>query len=419
MSTARRLLAIASGGGTGLTPPAIVRDILAAPEGGWTWFIDPRAVHYNGLTYFGFVNGDGDIIVRTVDPATGAVGAESNLHTALQVDDHANPSLLVRDSDHKLLVFYCAHDDTTMRVRVSTTSLDTDPDLGDGFAAESSLDASLGGADYTYPNPIQLTAETNAPIYLFYRDVASGTTHDLVYGKSTDGGASWSAQTIVARDTSKTGRCYWRIAQNGTDRIDFAVTDGHPFHDSDVSIYHFYYEGGAYFRSDGSSAGSLPIDTSDMTEVYDGAAGDEAWVWDIAIDDGQPVIAFATFPSTSDHRYQYARWTGSAWDVTEVVASGGHIYGNGDEPYYSGGVVIDRADGSRLYLSREVAGEWEMYMYTRNGSGWTVRAMTEGSPSKQIRPAPVHGADSRLRVLWMAGDYTTYTDWDTGTRGGR
>lgn len=405
-----------AGEGSTFTASPTAFDLAAAPEGGWIWFTDPRAIHYNGRTYFGFVNGDGDIIVRSVDPATLTVSSETNLAAAFQVDDHAGPSLLVRDSDHRLLVFYAAHDDTNMRLRISTNSLDTDPTLSGGFAAAATLDAQIGGTDYTYPVPIQLTGETNDPIYLFFRNIVTANQYDLVYSKSTDGGATWGALVKVADSNAHS---YWRIAQNGDDRIDFAYTDEHPFYNPG-SLYHFYYEGGAYFETDGGSAGSLPLDISDMTLVYDGSSV-RSWVWDLAINGGSPVIAFAAFPSTSDHRYRYATWSGSAWTTQQIVAAGGHIYGNTDEEYYSGGVVIDRNDPTVVYLSREVSGQWEMFAYrtTDGGATWTSRALTSGSADKQIRPAPVYNADPRLRVMWMAGDYSTYVDWDTGTRGGR
>lgn len=417
-----KILLAAAGDGGGFTPPSNAFTLTAAPEGGWIFYSDPKAIHYGSLTYFGFVNGDGDIIVRSVDPVTRTVSGESVMHAALEVDDHANPALLIRDSDHRLMVFYSKHNDTTTRLRVSTTSLDTDPDISDGFAAEVSLDASIGGEDYSYVYPMQLTGETNDPIYLFVRDIpGSGSTSDWVLTKSTNGGSTWSAKTVIYSDTGRFA--YMHAVRNGDDRIDFAVSDGHPFHQTDTSIHHFYYEAGAYHESDGTVI-TLPVNKSKATTIYDGTTT-RSWIWDIAIDPntGHPVVVYTTYPGGdgSDHRYNYARWTGSAWDTNEIAAGGTHIYSNGDEPYYSGGISIDRLNTSRVYLSRQAPTQWELFAYTTadGGTTWTSRALTSGSASKQIRPTSVYDADPRLRVMWMSGTYNTFTDWDTGTKGGR
>ena len=108
-------------GGAYAASPFSDFTLTAAADGGWTWFTDPRAVYYNGKAYFGYVDNSGNICIRTYTHATATVSAETVLHAALQVDDHANPSILIRDSDKKLLVFYSSHDDTTMRLQISTT----------------------------------------------------------------------------------------------------------------------------------------------------------------------------------------------------------------------------------------------------------------------------------------------------------
>ncbi len=37
---------------------------------------------------------------------------------------------------------------------------------------------------------------------------------------------------------------------------------------------------------------------------------------------GFPVVVYARFPTDTDHRYVYARWTGSEWIEWEIVKSG-------------------------------------------------------------------------------------------------
>lgn len=414
MVLTRRLLTAGSGASF---QPISNFQLSAAPDGGWSWFGDPRAIQYNGVVYYGFARGtNGDVVVRTYTEATGVTSSAVMLHAGLNRDDHAVPSLFVRDSDHKLLAFYSVHDGPAMYLRVSTNSLDSDPTLSGGFAAEVNLDSSLGGSDYTYPVPIQLLAETDDPIYLFYRSIPAGNParYDLVYSKSTDGGATWPSPVAV----STINRSYWKIIQNGNDRVDFAVTSSHPFYAVGI-IYHFYYSGGSYYQSDGTAMGSPPFATSDMTLVYDGTPN-KSWVWDIAIDaDGHPVILLATFPSSTDHRYRYAHWNGSAWATNQIVAAGTYIPTAGPEVYYSGGINFDKADPRVVYASvQNGSGRWDMYRYQTadEGATWTSRDLTDSG--KNIRPAAVWNA-AAVKALWMTGTYTTYTNYNTATTGTR
>ena len=57
--------------GTAAQRPKLVVEYTAASaryilggNGGWCWFSDPRAIHYNGTTYIGYVNNNGDICIR-------------------------------------------------------------------------------------------------------------------------------------------------------------------------------------------------------------------------------------------------------------------------------------------------------------------------------------------------------------------
>lgn len=355
--------------------------------------------------------------MRTYDESSETVGSEIVLHAALDVDDHASPSLLVRDSDHKLLVFYSVHDGPTMFLRVSATSLDTDPDLSDGFASEQNLDASLGGTDYTYPVPIQLTGEANDPIYLFYRDITSAPTQQLVYNKSTDGGATWGSRVLVYQQSGRSS--YWKISRNGDARIDFGISDGHPAVDAAPAIYHFYYEGGAYFESDGSSAGSLPLDTSDLTLVASGATT-MTWVQDSAVDgSGHPVLVWVRYATAvSDLRYMYGRWDGAAWDVNEMAAAGASISAVGGSNYYAGGIALDQADPSIVYASLDTGTQMWRYVTGDGGASWSSAMLEDGGSTKLIRPVcPINA--SILRALYMKGTYTSFTNWSTGTSGVR
>lgn len=377
------------------------------PDGVWSWFSHPRAVRFNGNTYFGWVNSVGDIEIGSFADNTKLTPRFYLMDNELEVDDHDNPTILVRDSDSKILVFWSKHDGTDMWVALSTNAEDIS-----AFGAATALDASIGGTKYTYPNPVQLTGEVNDPIYLFYRDRDGSDNATWAYSKSTDGGGTWSARTLLAKGAATAGM-YLTPVVNGTDRIDFVVTDDNPA-SSNTSIYHFYYSGGNYYQSDGTQIVSgLPLDETDMTLVYDGSTT-PAWHWDIAIDgSGHPVIGYATMPTkASDHRYNQARWNGSSWSSVEVAQGGGPLPdGSGafHPAEYSGGMAIDHADVDIVYVSREVSSQHEIWKYTSddNGQTWSGEAITSSSAKPNGRPVVPINAGGGVRVMWWQGDYSS------------
>ena len=113
-----------------------------------------------------------------------------------------------------------------------------------------------------------------------------------------------------------------------------AYTNLHPGEQANIArdsnIYYARVRGGLIERVGGQQVGSLddPIDAGGgRSRLGRGSAG---------LDprrrrgrSGNPVLVFASFPTVTDHRYHYARWTGSAWEVNEITAAGGSI---ADEP---------------------------------------------------------------------------------------
>src|ERR1700750_1653672 len=75
--------------------------------GGWTWFSDPRAIHFEGSTYFGWVNREGAIVVASYHHATRKL-EKAVLQRGGRIDAPCNPALLMR-ADGRLTAFYCGH----------------------------------------------------------------------------------------------------------------------------------------------------------------------------------------------------------------------------------------------------------------------------------------------------------------------
>lgn len=368
------------------------------PAGVWTWFNDPRALVAGSQLVVGAVTGAGQIrgYYSTDDLDTPASLFDFTV-TFSTVDDHDNPAFL-RRADGKLMVFYTRHNDTNCWMRVSANN-----DDASAWGAATNLQSQITGGPFSYNNPVQLTGEVGQPIFNFFR---RGTTPNwtMHVSKSSDGGTTWSAgQALLG-----SGRPYFKVVRNGTDRIDFLVTDGHPNAVSTNSVYHFYYQAGSYYTSAGVSLGAPPFATSALTKIYDGAGGGgRGWIWDIQIaPDGHPVVAYSRFPSTSDHRYMYAKWDGSAWGGGEICAAGGPLYSG--EPYYSGGVCIDPDDITTVYASREASSRWGLWRYRTSDAG--VSWVGQDLQINAIRPYAPAGSG---KMLAMVGRYSTFTDYAT------
>jgi len=375
-------------------------DFKLNDEGAWCWFQDPRAIRYVGTydkTYWGYVNKSGDIKIGSYDHDSQKT-VFYTLHSNLQVDDHAAPAILVRN-DGKLLVVYVSHNGDTIYYRISSNAEDIS-----AWGAEQTINST----NVSYISLVQLSGESNK-IYLFYR---GDELKEWSYRTSIDGGANWSSSQLLLAETENAQ--YLKIISNGNDKIYFAHS-GHPYYET-TSIYFFYYYNNALYKADGTKIcdvpSGLPIDRSDMELVYDASENYKAWIWDIALDNGAPVIAFVHFVSTTDHRYDYAKWNGSSWDIGEITAAGTYLYS--DEPYYSGGISIDKESPTTVYLSKEVSSQWEVQKWAYSGGSWSKSEdITSNSSKKNIRPVVIRNHHADLPIFWMWGDYPSYTTYDT------
>ena len=389
-----------------------------ADDGAWCWFGDPRAVtvaRRHTRTFVGYITSSGDAEVAQFDHDTGELTREI-VKAELQVDDHANPSLLVR-TDGRLMVFYCGHRGKWMVYRTSSVA----EDIGKWGRPSAASGYSSATAGYTYPNPVLLSRE-NDRRYVFWRG-----TDFLPMVCYTDTGMEWSEAVSLLQGEGVTP--YVKVASDGDSTIHFALTNDHPRDEPENSVYYFRYEDGEFRRADGTSLGGwddLPLALEDLDLVYDARSTEaRAWLWDVAIDgDGRPVIVYAAFPSTEDHRYRYARWNGDGWVDSEIVEAGGAFptieTGRRDtEPYYSGGLALDHADPSVVFLSRPVGGifEIERWATADGGETWESAPVTSGSTANNVRPVVPRGwAEGGPRVIWMNGPYRTFTDYGTSLR---
>jgi hypothetical protein len=393
-----------------------------APDGAWSWPGDPRAVTYVGehaRTYVGWVDGRGSVLVAGYDHDTGEL-ATSTLSPELDLDDHVNPSLIVRP-DGRLVAFYSAHSGPRMFYRVASH-----PEDAASWGEERTVPVNTAGPNgYTYPNPVFLSGEDR--LYLFWR---GGDFHPC-FATSEDW-LNWSEVRSLIAGSGR--RPYVKVASDNVSTIHVAFTDGHPMEEERNSLYYVRYRDGALFRADGARVAGvveLPIDPSDADLVYDAnETGVSSWVWDVAADSrGRPAIVYAVFPEGTDHRYRYARWDGERWHDNEITPAGawfssahvpaGARLARATFLYYSGGLALDHDDPSIVYLSRPVDGTFEIERWVTSDTGetWTSTAVTARSSANSVRPVvPRNGAEGGIEVIWMHGDYVDFKNYSTGLR---
>jgi PKD repeat protein len=382
-----------------------------SPDGAWTYFTEPRAVNYAGShrrTYVGWIDSRGQIVVSSYDHDT-RVRTRAVVQTGERVDDHNNPSLIVR-ADGRLLVFYSVE-----RRRHLVSRLSRRPEDVTAWGPARRLRTNVRGRHgYTYPNPVWL-ADEQRPLFLFWR----GGSFEPTFSTSVDSSSWTQARRWIAGNGQ---RPYVVFDSNGRDRIDFALSDGNPS-ELATSIYYMRYRDGRLKRGDGTRIarfGRRAVSPSEADVVYTGGGSrPRAWAYDVGVaQDGQPVVLYATFPSATDHRYHYARWTGRRWLSHEITVAGPTIEQTRD-PYYAGGLVFDSRDPSIVYLARAVGGVYQIERWVTDdgGASWRSRPVTSNAAGN-YRPVSVQGPSfgRHYDLFWMRGRYTTWLDFGTSIR---
>lgn len=398
--TEKRYLAISDGVQWHIIPivvPAEAAGIAAltsAPSGGWAGTTH-AAMYYNGVTYIAYVRGDnGNVELRTYTHSTQTVSAATVLHAALNDDLHSAPSLVVRQSDHRIHCFYSDHAGSQLYQWISTNPEDI------SAGTETNLDAQLGGTGYTYP----MVADLESGIYLFVRySGGAAAGQDWGYAVTVDDGTTWTALVKFYEVPTKTG--YPLVNKTGDDRVDVIAIDGSTL-ESDDSIQHFYFEGGVdtFYATDGTEL-TLPVGVQPEIVVWDGTTLDDAYGrFDVQLGlDGRPRLLFATINGTTE-TYRHARWTGTAW-VFAALLSGTAVDGDSAQ--------FDSLDTNILYLSD--ASHEIRRLTTLDEVTWSSETLTTATTS--IYPlSPVDHAPD-LPALWLAGSFTSSSVYSLGITG--
>lgn len=401
-------------------------------NGAWSWFEDERAI----------VDAEnGKLLVSSVADVSGALGrnggvdvvtfdfanrrtARFSLNAGIQADDH-NSAALLKMNDGRYLAAYSNHG--TDNVTRSRTSINP----GDTTSWNNEVTRTNIGAT-TYNNLYQLSAE-NGRIYNFTR-TANWDPNILV---SDDNGASWQAAGNLIQTSSSSIRPYVKYTSNHVDEIHFINTENHP-RNFNNSVYHAYMKGGQVFDSFGnvldSSVDGAGIASNAGTRIYQGGTNNVAWVSDIHLDqNGRAFTAFSTQRDAAgqDLRYHYARFDGTQWNEHEIAFAGSRLYAGEDD--YTGNIALNPNNPNEVYISTNAnpttgaalvsaadgQRHWEIFKGTTvdGGASWNWQAVTQNSTVDNLRPIIPDWNSEKKAVLWMRGDYTTFTNYDLAVVG--
>jgi len=383
------------------------------PDSGYTFFGSPRAVYSNGKTFVGSITTTGDIQVSSINHNNNdeieTTILESDFNSDIfETDDHAAPQICVRDDGH--VIAFWDRKIGEIRYKISD-------ELGSVSSFGPKQTISSGGADYS--SPVKLADGT---LMLFYRG-PEVSQHS--YYTSEDGGETWDDKGPFIT-TSGDRAVYTNTYKDGSN-IHFVVSN-HPRNDGSTrdfdsphNIWYVRYNiaNESWYKADDTqiaTTAELPIDlVSDLDVVYDSeVTGDEAWLWDIAVENDTPRILFATFPSFENHRYQHARWTGSEWEINEIAKAGGSLIKEGErtEDEYSGGIVFDHDDPNIVYMSTEESlDDFRIHCVSTSDNGRTWERQDEIATG--FRPEYVYGNTGDIRAVYMNGEYKFFEEFDT------
>jgi hypothetical protein len=253
---------------------------------------------------------------------------------------------------------------------------------------------------------------------------------------SSDQGSTWHRAGKLLTEGGRSDRPYVRYASDGK-RIHLLTTERHP-RDFANSIYHGYVQNGALHDSMGDIVDPSILDgegvaPARLTPVFqdDSLLGrlkmNRAWTISLEIDElGHPVgiVTARVEDRNADHRFLYVRFDGTFWQVHAMAKAGGYLYQREDD--YTGLAAIDPHDTSVVYMSSDIdprsddeTDHYEIYRGTTPDAGatWQWTAITENSTVDNLRPiVPAYNRNQTV-LLWLRGEFKTYTDYNTQVTG--
>ena len=392
-------------------------------DSGWCWFQDPRAIITDDKLIVGGVSGHGlgDAAAGVYDLTDAEILGRVTLHPDFDHDDHNSPVFYARP-DGSLLTVYARHSTENKHYyRIS------DPEDYLQWGKEQVIEQP---EPVTYMNLYPLASE--GKLYNFYRGIKWNPT----YVTSADHGETWGeSYHLIQNEVEGVHRPYARYTGDGKDTIGISFTDAHP-RDYGNSIYYAEFRNGNFYRADGTFIKNLkndgPLKPSEAEKVFQGGNGpfrtldlsaeQSAWTSAITFDSqGFPHIAYSLYLANDDQRYRLASWDGAQWHDREIAYAGSRLYDR--EASYTGLITLDPQNPQHVVISTDVdpssgvplGGKHQVFRATvdqQDDTGSIVwQRLSKDDNQHNIRPMVVRG-DKHSVIMWLQGQYNTYTDYD-------
>ncbi|MEO8614680.1 MAG: glycoside hydrolase family 88 protein [Luteolibacter sp.] len=405
--------------------------LLLMADAAWTMSNDDPAVLADEHVYLGAVNSAGRsrfLAYRINPPNAPSIFTEPLDLSAWNGRNELNNPALLR-FENKLLAVYSKRDaDAFWNWRIASI-----PEKLPGWgrpriqwSEEKSF--STQSAAGTHADLARLSAE-NGRIYHFFR----GDACDPKLTWSDDGAETWQPELHFINSGDGGSQPHVRYVDNGRDRIDLIFADEHPRGISNHSLYHFYYQGGAFHSSDGkvlrdmAEIAQQPLTLAEGTPIQNGSGRfTRDLLHNLEYDaKGQPVVVFISSSEGSsggDLRYWISRWNERAgkWISQAIAHAGSRVYQ--DEPHSAGGITLDPENDRVLYLSSNVdpatgapnaTGRYQLFRGTLDETGniqiW--EQLTFDANRDNIRPFVPRGHNGGACVIWQRGTYRSRTNY--------
>jgi hypothetical protein len=344
-----------------------------------------------GKTFVFYFGDDYDNWCAVYDHASGwsAPVEVADGHTANDVHNYLSATM---DADGYLHIFYGCHL-SSLYYKRSLAPYDIS-----AWTGEVSLDSVA-----TYPKALTDSGNT---LYVFYRSgTGTNKTNQLRMKKSTDGGETWSAATVIVQSEESNGSVYAGMIGLGVDdslHVVWSLASPYGIMDAET-IRHVAYaksvDGGATWAKSNGSTYSLPISVASAEYI---ATGTRIHSQQVALDaDHQPHVVYVQSDAEvyfTENQIHYCYLSGGAWQNVTLPGNdydlSTHIVRDGAALY----IVTAQLMGAR----REVV----LFQSLDNGATWAKCQLTYGSSIDNVNAA-LHVGANGLELAWATGNAYT------------
>ncbi len=396
-------------------------------NGGWCWYQDERAIVdvAGGKLVIGSVASggarDAQVEATIYDLNAKKVMQTYRLGKVPYTDDHDAPALILRP-DGKYVAMWAGHNNdcfsySSVYDGSAWTTANTFDWAPEGCVATNST-------KITYANLWYLGDKQYSAVRSIF------TSPNFLV--SSDNGSTWAfGGRLTSTPTVGYVAGYYKYWGNNRDRLDFVGTEAHP-RDNDNSLYHGYIQNGKIYNSTGIVVDEDATDRSGQevtkyTQLFKtgttihGVKLEHAWNADLVrYDDGTVALIWTARVSGSgtddpDKRLLYARFDGSAWQLTYLGKAGNKLYAS--EQDYTGLGALHPDDPHTIYISTTydprddttVLAKHEIFQGTTcdNGVTFSWVPITQNSTLDNLRPIVPKWDSSHTALLWLNGTYVS------------